>query len=47
MTDAEKDDGDEDTKDYTTIRPTSRTTDRADRCKVLEYRRLRTVSAEW
>lgn len=47
MTDSEKDDGDEDTKDYTTIRPTSRTTDRADRCKVLEYRRLRTVSAEW
>ncbi|KAJ9123157.1 hypothetical protein QFC22_001350 [Naganishia vaughanmartiniae] len=47
MTDSEGDDGDENTRDYTTIRPTSRTTDRADRCKVLEYRRLRTVSAEW
>ncbi|KAJ9107597.1 hypothetical protein QFC21_001056 [Naganishia friedmannii] len=45
MADSEGEDGD--AKDYTTIRPTSRATDRADRCKVLEYRRLRTLSAEW
>lgn len=47
VTDSEGEDGDENTRDYTTIRPTSRATDRADRCKVLEYRRMRTVSAEW